>query len=296
MKAWIKAFRLRTLPLALACISMGSILAYVDGKMKWSIAILSLLTTLFLQILSNLANDYGDAKSGVDGDQREGPQRSVQAGLISPNAMFRAIIIFAILSFISGVSLLFVGLDINYTFLIFLFFGIAAIAAAIKYTMGENPYGYSGLGDLSVFLFFGIIGVLGTYYLHTKSIHFLGVLPALSCSFFAVAVLNLNNIRDIESDKQSGKNSIPVRLGRAKAVQYHIVLLVAGILCSLLYVLFNFKGPFQFLFLLTIPLLYKNGQAVRNLKEAHKLDPYLKQMALTTLFFVVSFGIGHIFY
>lgn len=296
MKAWIKAFRLRSLPLALACISMGSILAYTDGKINWLVAVLSLVTTLFLQILSNLANDYGDAKSGVDSDVRVGPKRSVQTGEITAKAMFQAIILFGVLSFISGVGLLFIGLTFNTTFFVFLLIGILAIIAAIKYTMGENPYGYSGFGDLSVFLFFGIIGVMGTYFLHTGKINYLAILPALSCSFFAVAVLNVNNIRDIESDKITGKNSIPVRLGREKAVNYHLILLVSGLLCSLAYVFLDYKGPFQFLFLLIIPLLYKNGMAVKTLHEAAKLDPYLKQMALTTLLFVICFGIGNMIY
>ena len=296
MKAWIKAFRLRSLPLALACISMGSILAYTDGKINWLVAVLSLVTTLFLQILSNLANDYGDAKSGVDSDVRVGPKRSVQTGEITAKTMFQAIILFGVLSFISGVGLLFIGLTFNTTFFVFLLIGILAIIAAIKYTMGENPYGYSGFGDLSVFLFFGIIGVMGTYFLHTGKINYLAILPALSCSFFAVAVLNVNNIRDIESDKITGKNSIPVRLGREKAVNYHLILLVSGLLCSLAYVFLDYKGPFQFLFLLIIPLLYKNGMAVKTLHEAAKLDPYLKQMALTTLIFVICFGIGNMIY
>ncbi len=296
MKAWIKAFRLRSLPLALACISMGSILAYADGMLNWAVAVLSLVTTVFLQILSNLANDYGDAKSGVDSAVRVGPARSVQSGDISANAMFKAIVLFAILSFISGITLLIVGLNFDLSFFVFLAIGLCAIAAAVKYTMGNNPYSYSGFGDLSVFLFFGIIGVLGTYYLHTETLNLRGILPALSCSFFAVAVLNVNNIRDIESDKLTGKNSIPVRLGREGATKYHFFLLVAGIVCSLIYVAIEYKGPFQFLFLLVIPFLYKNALAVQTLHDANKLDPYLKQMALTTLLFVIFFGVGNVFY
>lgn len=292
IRPWIKAFRLRSLPLALACISMGSILAASYDIMRWDIFILSLTTTLFLQVLSNLANDYGDAVSGVDSDVREGPSRAVQSGEISQEAMFRAVIIFSILSFISGLSLIILGLGISLKFFVFLGIGIAAIIAAIKYTMGKNPYGYAGFGDLSVFLFFGVIGVLGTYYLHTGEIYFLGIFPALSCSFFAVAVLNVNNIRDIESDKISGKISIPVRLGREKAVLYHHFLLTAGLLCSILYVVLRYEGLFQLIFLVVIPLLYKNAQAVKTLKEADLLDPYLKQMALTTLLFVVTFGAG----
>lgn len=295
-KAWIKAFRLRSLPLAVACISMGSILAATASQMKWGVFILSLVTTICLQILSNLANDYGDAASGLDGDQRVGPKRSVQSGEISSKAMFRAVIVFSILSLISGVSLIAVGVGWSLKFFIFLIIGLLAIGAAIKYTMGKNPYGYAGLGDLSVFVFFGIVGVMGTYYLHTKAIDWLTTLPAMSCSFFAVAVLNVNNIRDIESDRISGKISIPVRLGRDLAVQYHYAILLAGILCSFFYVVFHYQGLFQLLFLIILPLLYRNASAVRLFTDAERLDPYLKQMALTTLLFVVTFGIGQLIY
>ena len=296
IKAWIKAFRLRSLPLALACISMGSILAATVGQMHWGIFILSILTTLFLQILSNLANDYGDAVSGVDSEKRVGPSRSVQSGEITQQSMFQAVIIFSILSFLSGLSLIIIGLGFSSTFFLFLILGILAIAAAIKYTMGKNPYGYSGFGDLSVFVFFGIVGVMGTYYLHTGTFDWLAILPAMSCSFFAVAVLNVNNIRDIESDKISGKISIPVRIGREKAVVYHLIILSLGIFCSVLYVILSYQGPLQLLFLIVLPLLYKNAIAVRNFKEADLLDPYLKQMALTTLLFVVTFGVGQLIY
>jgi len=296
IRSWIKAFRLRSLPLALACISMGSILAAVLETMRWDIFILSLLTTIFLQVLSNLANDYGDAVSGVDSDVRVGPTRSVQAGEITKEAMFRAVIIFAILSFVSGISLIILGLGISWTFFIFLMIGLAAIAAAIKYTMGKKPYGYSGLGDISVFIFFGLVGVLGTYYLHTGNIDPIIIWPALTCSFFAVAVLNINNIRDIESDKKTGKISIPVRLGRDRAVIYHYIILFLGLLSSIIYVIMQYQGPFQLIFLIIIPLLYKNAAAVKTKTTADKLDPYLKQMALTTLLFVVSFGIGQLLY
>lgn len=296
IKNWIKAFRLRSLPLALACISMGSILAAIDGKFLGGTFILSLLTTVFLQILSNVANDYGDSVSGVDSDVRQGPKRSVQSGTISPKAMFHAVIIFSLLSLVSGILLISTSLGFNLTFLIFLLIGLLAIAAAIKYTMGKKPYGYSGFGDISVFVFFGIIGVLGTYYLHTSSINLFAILPAMSCSFFAVAVLNVNNIRDIESDKLSGKISIPVRLGRKRAVIYHYSILILGVLSSCIYVVLSYQGPFQLLFLIIIPFLYRNAKAVNHLDDAVLLDPYLKQMALTTLLFVVTFGIGNIFY
>lgn len=296
IKSWIKAFRLRSLPLALACISMGSILAMISDQMRWDVFILSLLTTIFLQILSNLANDYGDAISGVDSDVRVGPSRAVQTGEISKEAMFNAVIIFSVLSFISGFSLIILALGFSWTFVLFLAVGLLAIAAAIKYTMGKNPYGYSGLGDISVFLFFGIVGVLGTYYLHTGTIDSVIIWPALTCSFFAVAVLNINNIRDIESDKKTGKISIPVRLGREKAVIYHYAILIVGLLSSVIYVTLRYEGPWQLIFLIIVPLLYKNAVAVKTKIAADSLDPYLKQMALTTLLFVVSFGIGQLIY
>lgn len=296
MLAWIKAFRLRSLPLALACIAMGSILAAAEDKMRWSIFFLSLLTTMFLQILSNLANDYGDAVSGVDGAHRKGPTRAVHTGAISKEAMFRAIICFAVLSFVSGLALIYLGLGWGNSFLFFLALGILAIIAAIKYTMGKRPYGYVGLGDISVFLFFGIVGVFGPYYLHTHELNFSILLPALSCSFFSVAVLNVNNIRDIESDKIAGKISLPVRMGRDNAVIYHHTLLVLGLLSSIIYVLLYYRGPAQWLFLIVIPFLFKNARAVKTLKTEKELDPFLKQMALTTLLFVISFGIGLIVY
>ncbi len=295
-KAWIKAFRLRSLPLAIACISMGSILAATSGQMKWGVFILSLITTICLQILSNLANDYGDAASGLDGDQRVGPKRSVQSGEITSKAMFNAVIVFSVLSLISGIALIAVGVGFSVKFVVFLLVGLLAIAGAIKYTMGKNPYGYAGLGDLSVFIFFGIVGVMGTYFLHTKTIDWLSVLPAMSCSFFAVAVLNVNNIRDIESDRLSGKISLPVRIGRDRAVIYHYAILLAGVLCSSIYVVIHYEGLFQLLFLIILPFLYKNATAVRSFTDADRLDPYLKQMALTTLLFVVTFGVGQLIY
>ncbi len=295
VKSWIKAFRLRTLPLALSCIAMGSFLAATYKGFSWVILVLSLLTTLFLQILSNLANDYGDSVSGVDSAKREGPSRAVQSGVISLEQMKIAIILFASLSLTSGVSLIYTAFGGNWIHtLIFLGLGLLAIYAAITYTAGSSPYGYMGLGDISVFLFFGLIGVLGSFYLHTGYFEFSLILPASSCGMFAVAVLNVNNIRDIESDRSSGKLSIPVRIGREKAVFYHWGLLFFGVTFSLIYVLMNFKSISQFSFLLVTPLILINANAVHKKKKAMDLDPYLKQMAITTMLFVIFFGLSHI--
>ncbi len=297
LKNWIEAARPRTLPLALSCILMGSFLAYADGTFSGAVAALSVLTTVLLQVLSNFANDYGDAVSGKDSDLRQGPRRAVHSGQITRGAMGRAIALFSVLSLASGIGLLYVALREApaQVFWVFLAIGLACIAAAITYTAGKRPYGYVGLGDLSVLIFFGWVGVLGTYYLHTLVWNWNLLLPATSCGLFAVAVLNINNIRDIESDKATGKNSIPVRLGRARAVVYHWVILITGMACVLLYTLTHYTHFTQLLFLLSFPLFVRNGLAVARLTKAAELDPYLKQMALSTLLFVVLFGVGLVF-
>ncbi len=290
---WIEAIRLRTLPLALASIGLGSFLAAFDGRFRLNVLIWSGLTTIFLQILSNLANDYGDSKHGADHKDRKGPSRAVQSGAISPPAMLTAIIITTILSVASGLVLLFTSLEnLNWVFLLFLFIGLLTVGAAINYTMGKNPYGYTGLGDLSVVLFFGLAGVLGSYYLHTglfKSIH---ILPALSCGLLSAAVLNVNNIRDIKSDAIAGKRSIPVRLGRKIAVVYHWALLGSATLLAFIFVIYHYHTPLQFLFVLSLPMLIVNGVNVGRKEQSELLDPYLKQMAISTLLFVLTFGIG----
>ena len=292
LKVWLSAFRLRTLPLALSSIAMGGFLAASKGKFTGLIFFLCCLTTILLQILSNLANDYGDSINGADNDGRKGPMRAVQSGAISAQAMKNAVILFVILCLISGVALLLVCFGLNYQLLIvFLGLGILSIIAAIAYTVGKRPYGYAGLGDISVLLFFGLVGVIGSNYLFTKELSAQLILPALTCGLFSVGVLNINNIRDIESDKKAGKNSIAVRMGKSNAALYHWFLLIGGIITALIYSILNYQSAFQFLFLLTTPLLIKIGLAVSN-KPASELDPYLKQMALSTLLFVVLFGVG----
>jgi 1,4-dihydroxy-2-naphthoate octaprenyltransferase len=294
MKFWIEAARPRTLPLALSCILMGCFLAAATGQFSWPVALLSVLTTTLLQILSNFANDYGDAVNGKDTELREGPRRAVHSGSIPASAMLRAIIIFSILSLVSGLSLLYIALKdapAN-TFWVFLGVGIACIIAAITYTAGKRPYGYVGLGDLSVLIFFGWVGVLGSSYLHTHVWNWDLLLPATSCGLFAVGVLNINNIRDIESDRATGKNSIPVRLGRHKAILYHWTILIIGMLCVVIYTAQHFSSYTSLIFLLSFPFFIKNGLAVTRLTKANELDPYLKQMAFSTLLFVILFGIG----
>lgn len=295
-KEWLGAIRLRTLPLALASIGLGSFLAAFEGKFRWTIFVLSGLTTICLQILSNLANDYGDAQHGADHDDRDGPSRAVQSGKISPRSMKMAIYLFISLSLISGVSLLFISISgFSTSFILLFIIGILAIGAALTYTMGKNPYGYAGFGDLFVVLFFGFVGVMGTYFCHTGSFSVTALLPAFSCGLLSTAVLNVNNIRDIVSDKKAGKMSIPVRIGRKNAVFYHWTLMAGAIFSTLIFVIISYHSPIQFMFLITTPLLFFNGLKVATIKEAKNLDPYLKQMAISTLLFIITFGIGNLF-
>lgn len=292
MKAWIEALRPRTLPLALSSIAMGSFLAVAYNVFNTVICILALLTTALLQMLSNLANDYGDFQHGADSDEREGPSRMVQSGAISAEQMRNAIILFTLLCLITGILLLYLAFNNNWEkFIPFLVLGVISIVAAIAYTMGVRPYGYAGLGDISVFLFFGMVGVGGSFYLFSQNWSNDILLPAVSCGTFSVAVLNINNIRDIKSDEKAGKYSIPVRIGKKKAVAYHWILLMAGVISAVLFTILNYESVWQWLFLISIPALYYNGKKVSEL-PSEKLDPYLKQMALSTLLFVITFGTG----
>lgn len=290
---WIGAMRPRTLPLALACIGMGAFLAAEAGAFHGGIFALSALTTVLLQILSNLANDYGDSQHGADNDDRQGPQRAVQSGAISSAAMRRAMWIFVVLSLVSGLGLLYLAFGTEWRyFLIFLGLGLLSIGAAITYTASRRPYGYVGLGDISVIIFFGLVAVLGSTFLYTNSFTPAFIWPALSCGFFATAVLNINNIRDIESDQKAGKRSIPVRLGRRGGVIYHACLLLGGLGSAVAYTILHWASPWQLLFVVVTPLLFINLRAAATKTEARALDPFLKQMALTTLLFVITFGLG----
>jgi 1,4-dihydroxy-2-naphthoate polyprenyltransferase len=294
-KSWIGAFRLRTLPLALSCIAMGGFLAAAAGKFNGAIFALCCLTTILLQILSNLANDYGDSVHGADHSGRQGPSRAVQSGRITSAQMKNAVILFVVLCLVSGVSLLLVSFGWNIRGILFFFgLGLLSIFAAIAYTVGRKPYGYIGLGDVSVLVFFGLVGVMGSLYLFTHDVSWKEIFPALSCGLFSMAVLNINNIRDIESDKQAGKFSIPVRIGKDNAVKYHWTLLMGGISAALIFTLLNYHSPLQLIFLVSLPLFLRNGMAVSK-KPSGELDPYLKQMALSTLLFVILFGLGFLF-
>lgn len=297
LEAWLRAFRLRTLPLSLSSVILGSLLAYFKGSFEFSVLAGAAATTLFLQILSNLANDYGDAKSGVDNDRRTGPQRAVHSGEISANEMRVGIGIFALLAFGSGIWLL-TGTAVELPLItvgVFVVLGLMAIAAAVFYTVGRRPYGYIGLGDLAVFVFFGLCGVLGTFFLHTQNLTWTELLPAASMGFLATGVLNLNNMRDRESDQQSGKRSLAVLLGEKRSKLYHQFLLGMAIACAVSYTALHFRSGYQFLWLVTVPMIVQNMIVVWNNTRPSELDGELRKLAFSTLFFAVTFGLGLIY-
>jgi 1,4-dihydroxy-2-naphthoate octaprenyltransferase len=291
---WLKAFRLRTLPLALSATILGSFLGYAENRFKWGVFIFGSLTTLFLQILSNLANDYGDARKGTDNEQRLGPLRVTQAGLVSRLQMKRMIFVFMGLSLVSGSLLIWSGLRGGPMLLYGLFFilGFSAIFAAIKYTIGKRPYGYLGFGDIMVFIYFGILGVAGTYFLHTQSFHLTILLPASSIGLLSVGVLNLNNLRDRENDAMNGKYTLVVRMGVSWAKAYHVILLFTAFLLGLAYTIIHFESYFQLIFLLPMPLLAMDVKKVITNTVPVELNEELKKLAVATLLFSLSFGLG----
>lgn len=288
--------RFRTLPLAVASIILGSFLAASHDLFNWAISLLCILTAVFLQILSNLANDYGDSIHGADHVQREGPQRAVQSGIITAAEMKQAMGLFIALSAIAGLLLIFIAFEPSQLpmVLLFIVLGGGAVAAAVLYTAGSNPYGYVGLGDLFVLIFFGWVGTMGTYFLQAQSLNWMIFLPATAVGLLSVGVLNVNNIRDIKSDAQAGKQSIPVRVGGKRARQYHWFLLITAVLFATAYVLLNFNSIWQFIYIFSLPLLWKNGTAVNRTDDPIKLNPMLKQLSLSTLVFVITFGIGQL--
>lgn len=291
LRIWFDAARPKTLPLALVSIFTGSALAFSSGHFSLPIALLALLTATLLQILSNLANDYGDAVKGTDNEKRLGPMRAIQSGEVSLADMKRAIVINIALTIIAGLALVFYALDSLESILAFIGLGVLAMMAAIAYTVGNKPYGYVGLGDLSVFLFFGLLGVSGTYFLHTGHIEWSLFLPSLGCGLMAVAVLNVNNMRDIENDAECGKRTVPVRLGQQRAKTYHFLLLTGAVLAFASYLLMQGKPLWISLpFMLSLIMVTKHGRAVWVSEKPAQIAPMLpvivKCSLVTNLLFV----------
>ncbi len=293
-KSWIKAARLRTLPLAVSGILMGAALSYFDGGFQTKVTVLAVATALLIQIFSNFANDYGDFQKGTDNHHRVGPQRTVQSGEITPEQMKLGMIVLIGLSLLSGIWLVAEGtkgLNLT-TSLLFIGFGVIALIAAYRYTAGNNPYGYAGLGDLSVFLFFGILPVVGAYFLNAHQFNPEIFLPAISIGLFSTGVLNLNNMRDIENDRNSGKKTMAVRMGFRNSKGYHTTLITIGWISALLFVYLSFQSVYQVIFLLTLPLFIKDLVHINRIQEPRLLDPFLKKLSIATLLFTLLFGIG----
>ncbi len=292
MKHWIQAARLRTLPLSVSGIIVGSMYALrptdnIDTPTEvfsWTIFGFAILTTLGLQVLSNFANDYGDGIKGTDNEDRVGPKRALQSGVISPAAMKRALFITSGLTLISAMVLIYFAFkdtNIGYS-LFFLVLGILAIVSAIRYTVGNTAYGYRGFGDLFVFVFFGLVSTLGVNFLYSKQIDFNLFLPAAAIGFLSVGVLNLNNMRDEASDRKSNKNTIVVKIGAAKAKQYHYFLIVSAMVLVLVFAILSEYRLDQYLFLLAYIPLTKHLITVYKNQDPKALDPELKKLALST--------------
>lgn len=297
MKHWIEAARVRTLPLSVSGIIVGSFYAMSQAIFNWKIVVFALLTTLGLQILSNFANDYGDGVKGTDNQDRVGPKRTIQSGLISPKAMKLAIVITSLITLIFAITLIYFAFKesyIVYSF-IFLLLGIAAIASAIRYTVGTGAYGYRGYGDLFVFIFFGLVSTFGVYFMFTKSLDWLLLLPAIAIGFLSVGVLNLNNMRDEESDRKSNKNTLVVKNGGVWAKKYHYFLVISAMILVILFAVlsgFNFD---QYLFLLAYIPLVEHLKRVNTNTNPKLLDPELKKLALSTFLLSILLAVSMIF-
>lgn len=293
MKHWIEAARLRTLPLSVSGIIVGSMYALANPTenvytptevFNWKIFGFALLTTLGLQVLSNFANDYGDGVKGTDNQDRIGPKRAIQSGVITPQAMKKAIIITAILTLLSAITLIYFAFgETNFVYSIFfLLLGIAAIISAIRYTVGNSAYGYKGFGDLFVFVFFGLVSTLGVNFLYSKEVDPLLILPAVAIGLLSVGVLNLNNMRDEASDRKSGKNTIVVKMGGEAAKKYHYFLIIGAMVSVVVFAILSDYHFDQYLFLFAYIPLTKHLIVVSKNKEPKLLDPELKRVALST--------------
>ena len=307
MKHWIEAARLRTLPLSVSGIIVGSMYALANPTddvltptevFNWNLFAFAILTTLGLQILSNFANDYGDGIKGTDNEDRVGPKRTIQSGVITPQAMKSAIILTSGLTLFSAIYLIYLAFgahNLGYS-LFYLILGIAAIASAIRYTVGNSAYGYRGFGDVFVFVFFGLVSTLGVNFLYSKQLDAILILPATAIGFLSVAVLNLNNMRDEASDRKSGKNTLVVKMGIENAKKYHYFLIVGAMVLVLIFALLSHFHFDQYLFLIAYLPLVKHLITVRKNQNNKLLDPELKKVALSTFALSVLLALCMIFF
>ena len=281
IKYWIKAARLRTLPLAFSCVLLSSSLVLItQGDLSIKTLLLILTTTLLLQILSNFANDYGDAIKGAD-KNRTGELRMVQSGKISKFQMKLAIVILSITTLLVGIYLILSVFHKDlYKILTFLVLGISSIIAAIKYTVGKSAYGYKAFGDLSVFIFFGIIGVVGSYYLFTKNFHWITIPGALFTGFMSCGVLNLNNMRDYANDKKNNKITLVVKMGIDKSKTYHFSLLLLSIISLITIVIFT-NDYYYLISMLPLIFVVRHLYLLNKYQAMKLLDGQLKVIAIS---------------
>ena len=295
VRAYITSFRLRTLPLSLSGVLLGSLLAASDGYFKTTTFVWAMLTTVALQILSNLANEVGDLTKGTDNEHRLGPIRSAQSGALSMREMVQAMIVFGVIAIITGSLLIYEAFRdlLNWKSIALFIAGGASIVAAVKYTVGKSAYGYRGLGDLFVFIFFGVVSVMGSYFAMSGVLPWICVLPAAAIGFLSSGVLNMNNIRDIENDSVCGKRTIPVILGIQGAKIYHLVITLLDVICLVLSPMLHSAGWTGYLFLLTLPLLVMHLKSVYR-GEGRALDSQLKFLSITTLLIALLLGFGQL--
>ena len=295
IKHYIQAARLRTLPLSVSGILVGTGIAASESKFNLLVFILAIVTTIGFQVLSNFANDYGDGIKGTD-DERVGELRLIASGLITPKQMKTAMIVTTIITLLCSLVLIYVafGSENFIKSVVFFLLGIVSIIAAIKYTVGKSAYGYSGLGDVFVFLFFGLLSVLGSYYLYTHELaNILMVLPAVAFGMLSTAVLNLNNMRDQIQDKKANKNTLVVKLGSQKAKVYHFSLIIIALVLLIIYrttqITISYK---DWMFIVAFIPLFLNLKIVAQNIIFRELDQELKKVALSTFFCAILFALG----
>lgn len=293
MKHWLQAARLRTLPLSLSGILVGTAIAVSYGHFDITIFVLALLTTVGFQVLSNFANDYGDGVKGTDAN-RTGEQRTVAAGIITEAQMKKGMIVVSVVTLLIALGLIYAAFGLeNFGYsVLFFFLGIASIVAAIKYTVGKSAYGYSGFGDLFVFIFFGLVSVIGSFFLYVHQLEWKVVLPAVAVGLLSIAVLNLNNMRDRENDIKSGKHTLVVRMGAEMAKYYQYYLIITAMLLMMLYSIISWDTTWEVVYILAFIPLIVHMITVKKNKEERLLDGELKKVSLSTFFMSILFLIG----
>ena len=286
--------RLRTLPLSLAGIVLGVMLACTGHSVPWYVIVLTILTTVSLQILSNMSNELGDWLSGVDGQGREGPKYGIEGGGLTEDEMRSCIRIMVLVCCIFGLGMIRASfgtiLRIESESLVVL--GGAAIWAAMHYTLGNKPYGYRGLGDIFVFLFFGLVPVTGGYYVCAQTLEFTTLIPGAAIGLFSVGVLNVNNMRDMKSDAGT-RVTVPLKLGEHHAKIYHTILIIGGWFLMTLFTILFTHGWLPYLYIITLPLYVKHLSGVWK-RSGRELDPMLPMLVISTFIFALLAGTGYI--